>query len=128
MIIGKKSIGIAHGTCAALLAFFIVFFVSVNASAQDGAGAYESAKKRLSSLNSSESQLSRRDCWLSVIEAFGSVYLEYPTDASSDDALFMVGTLYERLYERSGATADIKAAVDAFGQLIREYPEEHTFR
>lgn len=103
-----------------LLVSFWPFF---QANAQDGAGAYESAKKKLALLNASEKQLSRRDCWLSVIESFGTVYLEYPAHERADDAVYMVGILYGRLYERSRVKQDISKEVDAFGRLIRDYPD-----
>jgi len=92
------------------------------AGAEDGVGAYESAKKKLAALNASEQQLSRRDCWLSVIESFGAVYLEYPNHERADDAVYMVGILYGRLYERSWVKKDLEKAVDAFERLVRDYP------
>ncbi len=94
----------------------------VSTGAEDGAGAYESAKKKLALLNASEKQLSRRDCWLSVIESFGTVYLEYPSHERADDAGYMTGILYGRLYERSWAKKDLEKAVEAFERLVRDYP------
>lgn len=90
--------------------------------AGDGAGAYESAKKKMAALNASENQLSRRDCWLSVIESFGTVYLEYPDHERADDAVYMVGILYGRLYERSRARKDLQKAIEAFDRLVHDYP------
>ncbi|MBN2225605.1 MAG: N-acetylmuramoyl-L-alanine amidase [Deltaproteobacteria bacterium] len=104
-------------------AFLVSLWPFSRADAQDGVGAYESAKKRLAALNSSESQLSRRDCWLSVIESFGTVYLEYPTHERADDSVYMVGILYGRLYKRSWKKQDINKGVEAFKRLIRDYPK-----
>ncbi len=95
------------------------------AVAEDGAGAYESAKKKLAVLNTSENQLSRRDCWFSVIESFSTVYLEYPKSERADDAAYMVGILYGRLYERSRVKKDLEKALDAFQLLVRDYPDSN---
>ncbi len=117
----------------ALLRSFYFFFVAVlllastwpfpQANAADGSGAYESAKKKLASLNASEKQLSRRDCWLSVIESFATVYLEYPDCERADDAVYMVGVLYGRLHERSWVKKDLDEAVEAFRRLVLDYPD-----
>jgi N-acetylmuramoyl-L-alanine amidase len=102
---------------------FASFWPFPRANAADGAGAYDSAKKKLSVLNASEKQLSRRDCWLSVIESFATVYLEYPGYERSEDAVYMVGILYGRLYERSWVKKDLNKAVEAFSLLVRDYPD-----
>jgi N-acetylmuramoyl-L-alanine amidase len=104
-------------------ALLFSFWPGPLAVAEDGAGAYESAKKKLAALNASENQLSRRDCWLSVIESFSTVYLGYPAGERTDDAAYMVGTLYVRLYERSWVKKDLEKATEAFQLLIRDYPD-----
>jgi N-acetylmuramoyl-L-alanine amidase len=104
------------------MALTVLFQPPLKAGAEDGAGAYESAKKKLAVLNGSEKQLSRRDCWLSVIESFGTVYLEYPAHEQADDAVYMVGILYGRLHERSWVRKDLEKAVEAFELLVRDYP------
>jgi N-acetylmuramoyl-L-alanine amidase len=103
-------------------AAILVSVRQVSWAAEDGAAAYESAKKKLAALDASEKQLSRRDCWLSVIESFGTVYLEYPSHERADDAVYMVGILYGRLHERSWVRQDLEKAVEAFKRLVRDYP------
>jgi N-acetylmuramoyl-L-alanine amidase len=121
-MVHRRSIRSFYPLFVAVL-LFASFCPFPHANATDGAGAYESAKKKLAVLNASEKQLSRRDCWLSVIESFATVYLEYPAYEKSDDAVYMVGMLYGRLYERSWVKNDLNKAVEAFGRLVRDYPD-----
>ncbi len=85
--------------------------------------AYKAAKKKYVLMRVSESKVKLRDSWIDVIDAFLSVYLEYPESERGDDSLYMVGRLYEELYGQSKNGMDLYRAIETYDKLTVEYPK-----
>jgi N-acetylmuramoyl-L-alanine amidase len=111
-----------------LLCFAILLIPSISPNAKElgsspSETAYKAAKKKYVVMRISETKVKMRDNWVDVIDTFLSVYLEYPDSERGDDSLYMVGRLYEELYEQSMNKKDLSRAIDAYEKLIQNYPK-----
>lgn len=73
-------------------------------------------------LKDPQKQKSRHE-WLACIKRAESVYAAHPDGVRADDALFMIGRLYSRLYKLSGKLNDRQEAVDHYCRLLRRFPK-----
>jgi len=103
----------------------LIFFRSTPALAIDAKSAYEGAKKKMFELKSSPSKMERRDMWLGVIESFLEVSIDFPNSEKADDALYMVGSLYAELYQKSYNSKDLYRAIESFETLVKSYPKSN---
>lgn len=118
----KKKLGIA----AALL-----FVWGVVLPCQMGHGsmqyAYRQAVAGYKELLADSDKQKDRHNWFVCAEKFRAVYAAEPDGPWSDDAIFMIGRLYEELNRRSSGVNDKHEALDYFSRLIRRYPNSpHT--
>lgn len=68
-----------------------------------------------------------RHYWLACIKRFDMVYTSEPSGPRADDAIFMIGRLYSRLYEITSRPRDRQDAVDYYWRLLKRFPKS-TFR
>jgi len=118
----KKKLGIS----AALL-----FVWGVVLPCQMGHGsmqyAYRQAVAGYKELLADSDKQKDRHNWFVCAEKFRAVYAAEPDGPWSDDAIFMIGRLYEELNRRSSGVNDKHEALDYFSRLIRRYPNSpHT--
>ncbi len=66
-----------------------------------------------------------RHRWERVINAFDNVVLRNPKHIRVPEAIFTIGTLYERMYDVSRLRSDSDNAIDHYERLTREFPKSH---
>ncbi len=64
-----------------------------------------------------------RHFWINCIEKFKSVYRTDPEGPWAAAGLYMTGTLYSQLYNRSGRTADLQESIDHFERILHRFPQ-----
>ncbi len=109
--------------CLAILLIPFISSYTKETGSSPAETAYKAAKKKYVVMRISESEVKIRDNWIDVIDTFLSVYLEYPDSEKGDDSLYMVGRLYEELYEQSKNRNDLNRAIEAYEKLIQKYPK-----
>lgn len=107
-------------------AWFLFFFATF-ANAADPAGeAYEAARASHAALKAMpEEQLKFAHNWRRTIEKFDAVSEKYPKSWVADDALYMSGTLYYELYDRSRLAKDLRSAVEKFDVCSTKFPSSN---
>ncbi|MBW2058363.1 MAG: N-acetylmuramoyl-L-alanine amidase [Deltaproteobacteria bacterium] len=112
-----------------LLAFALVLLMSswwaCRATAsppKDGETAYKEARAEYYALRNSEAKRRYRSNWVRCIGRFEAVWRDFPESQRADDALYMVGRLYEDLHRRSGRASDLEFAISAYQRLTALYP------
>lgn len=101
------------------LFFLIPFFVH-------GAGGperlFQDARSCYQVLKKSSAERKYRHNWLNCIKKYEKVVKKFPKSQRADDALFMVGKLYYRLYAYSSKRSDLNYAIDSYRKLTKRYP------
>ncbi len=105
-----------------LITWVFVFPLRSPASPSRKADAlYENARTEYYSLMGSQKKRKYRSNWLKCIHQFEEVYQIFPESDQADDALFMIGTLYEDLNRYSGRSSDLDLALSAYQRLTILY-------
>lgn len=86
---------------------------------------YQKARKALEQIENSPSRQKYRDKWEEVCARFEKVVAKHPKSARADDALFMLGRIYERIYRVSYLKSDLDKAVEYYQRLADEYPKSN---
>ena len=118
----KKKLGI-------VAALFFVWAVVLPCQMGHGSMqyAYRQAVAGYKELLADSDKQKDRHNWFVCAEKFRAVYAAEPDGPWSDDAIFMIGRLYEELNKRSSGVNDKHEALDYFSRLIRRYPNSpHT--
>ncbi len=106
--------------CLSLFLLFPVQHVSSNIEAQ-----YQKAKRAYSAMDRSPSKKKLRDNWMKVIYMFSDISEQAPTSNRADDACYMVGILYQEMYQYSFLNEDLDRAIEAFRELTIKHPESN---
>jgi len=107
---------------------FIVIFVglslprSLPLAAGEAEALYQRARREYYALEKSEQRKKKRIYWERCIHRFERVYDKFPKSNRADDALFMVGELYEELSHYSGLSSDLNLAISPYQRLTTFYP------
>ncbi len=108
--------------------FFIVLFVglslprSLPLAADEAEALYQMARREYYALEKSEQRKKKRIYWERCIHRFERIYDKFPKSNRADDALFMVGKLYEELSHYSGLSSDLNLAISPYQRLTTYYP------
>jgi N-acetylmuramoyl-L-alanine amidase len=86
---------------------------------------YESARRAYQRLKESRERQHYRSNWVKCIDRFDQVYQNFPESNRADDALFMMGRLYEGLYRYSSRQMDLALAISAYQRLTVLYPSSN---
>lgn len=113
---GKRNIIVLHLLLAAVLCLS-----SVAQARPDAKALYEKALQLQQTLNASSSQQAQLNQWKKVVDAFRSVYYNFPSSSYCDNALFQVGTLYGQMGDRFHDTLLLRRACSTYQFLITEY-------
>jgi N-acetylmuramoyl-L-alanine amidase len=116
------SVAKRHQISLTVLLSFALFLSLANRiySAED---LYLKARNLYSSLECSDSKSRQR--WETCIDLLKSVYGNDVSDSRADDALFMTGNIYARLYQSSHKKTDLSLAIDYLRRLIQRYPKSN---
>ncbi len=85
-------------------------------------GLYQAARDSYYSLKKSGAKKKYRHNWFKVIERFARVAKKYPKSDNADDAWFMVGQLYQELYQYSLLRDDLKQAIESYRETVKNFP------
>lgn len=66
-----------------------------------------------------------RDNWIVSIEKFDSAYQKEPSGKFAPASLYLMGTLWQDLYYKSGIKADKHEAVDIFKRIVKRFPDSN---
>lgn len=107
-----------------LLIVFISFVLLTSSAHHLGAetseNLYLNAYKSYKSLENSGCKARWR--WINCIKLFESVYRNNVNSSRADDALFMIGKLYTRLYKSFHKRTDLVLAINYYRRLTERYP------
>lgn len=84
---------------------------------------YFSAEACYRDLQQDPAKMKYRHHWLSCIRKFESVYRVDPDGPWAPAGLFMAGTLYSELYQRSYLASDLQEAVDVLRRIGKRFPQ-----
>jgi len=108
------------------LVFILIFFhllICPDVAYSGGAeGLYLAARDSYYSLKKSGAKKKYRHNWFKVIERFSRVAKKYPKSEKADDAWFMVGELYQELYQYSLLRDDLKQAINSYREIVKDFP------
>jgi N-acetylmuramoyl-L-alanine amidase len=108
---------------------FLLFFFLLSTSLYQSAAAdgveydYRQAELSFKKLLKDPQKQKDRHYWLACIKSFSSVYTSEPSGPRADDAIFMIGRLYSKLYEISSRSRDRQEAVDYCWRLLKRFPK-----
>lgn len=105
-----------------LLITWVVPLPAPASSPAQAEAAYQKARTEYHSLQRSGKKRRYRANWLKCIGQFEEVRRSFPEGERADDALFMVGRLYEDLNRYSGRSSDLSLAISAYQRLTTFYP------
>lgn len=103
----------------------LFFCAAASVSALDPETAYQQAKGRYLSLQSSSKKQLYRENWLDVIEGFVGVAQAWPRHRRAPDALYMAGKTARGLYQVSHLRDDADMALRYFNRIVIEYPKDN---
>lgn len=87
---------------------------------------YRLAKSEYDRLAKNPRLRTHRKAWIQLISKFRKVYLAYPNNKKvAPKALFMMARCYSELYGYSGASKDIKEAIERYQVLTERFPESY---
>jgi N-acetylmuramoyl-L-alanine amidase len=86
-------------------------------------GCRSNAESSFERLQKSRQKQKYRHNWLNCIDKFKGVYSAQPNGRWADDAIFMVGYLYSRLYRHSFSQKDKVESLDYFNRLLKRFPK-----
>ncbi|NIO05240.1 MAG: tetratricopeptide repeat protein, partial [Proteobacteria bacterium] len=125
MKLQKASMTHARSVAGVLLMSLIFWLLPLDplASASSEAEAlYQEAADAYHALQKSEQKKKKRVYWKRCILRFERVYETFPKSNRADDALYMVGRLYEELSHYSGLASDLNLAISPYQRLTILYP------
>ncbi|MEW6595255.1 MAG: N-acetylmuramoyl-L-alanine amidase [Thermodesulfobacteriota bacterium] len=106
----------------ALLSLAWLFFLAAPATAAPSPEKrYNDAKAYYQKLLSTKEGKNRQN-WLNGAKSFRSLYQKNPDHAVAPKSLFMLGTIYAALHERSSKADDLSEAISYFEDLATLYP------
>lgn len=107
-----------------LLIFSLCLSLCLPAAAVNGIEhEYRQARLSFERLIKDPQKQKGRHPWLACIKKFRSVYAAQPDGPRADDALFMMGYLYSKLYEVSSSLQDRQEALDYYCRLLKRFPK-----
>jgi N-acetylmuramoyl-L-alanine amidase len=62
-----------------------------------------------------------RDSWLTSVTAFRSIYKAAPTHQVAPKSLFMLGQIYQAMFQQSGKAKDLDQAIASYEELSAKY-------
>ena len=81
---------------------------------------YEQAKDYYQELLDS-GKAQNRNRWLTSVTAFRSIYKAAPDHQAAPKSLFMLGKIYQTMYQQSGKTKDLDQAIASYEELSTKY-------
>jgi N-acetylmuramoyl-L-alanine amidase len=105
-----------------ILVTSLVLLCPVVAHSGGAEGLYQAARDSYYSLQKSGTKKKYRHNWFRVIEGFTRVVKKYPSSDGADDAWFMVGQLYQELYQYSLLRDDLKRAIESYREVVKNFP------
>lgn len=100
----------------------LILLYPVVAHSGGAEGLYQAARNSYYALQKSGAKKKYRHNWFKVIEGFSRVAKKYPDSDSADDAWFMVGQLYQELYQYSLLRDDLKRAIESYREVVKNFP------
>lgn len=64
----------------------------------------------------------KRDSWLTSVTAFRSIYKAAPGHQAAPKSLFMLGKIFQTMFQQSGKAKDLDQAIAAYEELSAKYP------
>ncbi|MFH1624229.1 MAG: N-acetylmuramoyl-L-alanine amidase [Pseudomonadota bacterium] len=116
----KKKI-IAHTISILLLVFVLESHVLADSSERK----YQEARTAFKTLEVSKAERKYRYNWISCARKFEEVYKRYPKGKRADNAMYMVGKIYQQLYGYSNKESDLDKAMQFYGRVVKRYPESN---
>ncbi|UCD84034.1 MAG: N-acetylmuramoyl-L-alanine amidase [Deltaproteobacteria bacterium] len=83
---------------------------------------YQAARGSYYDLKKSGTKRKYRHNWFKVIDRYIRVTKEHPKSEKADDAWFMVGELYQELYQISLLRDDLKQAIESYRKVVEDFP------
>jgi N-acetylmuramoyl-L-alanine amidase len=118
MYVRKRKIDLAL-----FLLLVISMFCGVAGATDNIRYEYRRAESSFERLQKSRQKQKYRHNWLNCIDKFKGVYSAQPNGRWADDAIFMVGYLYSRLYRHSFSQKDKVESLDYFNRLLKRFPK-----
>lgn len=87
----------------------------------DIARQYEQAKAYYQDLVASD-KAKNRNSWLTSVTAFRSIYKAAPNHQAAPKSLFMLGKIYQTMFQQSKKTQDLDQAIASYEELSSKYP------
>ena len=87
----------------------------------DIARQYEQAKAYYQDLVASD-KAKNRNSWLTSVTAFRSIYKAAPNHQAAPKSLFMLGKIYQTMFQQSRKTQDLDQAIASYEELSAKYP------
>jgi N-acetylmuramoyl-L-alanine amidase len=84
---------------------------------------YRQAKEYASYLEQDKARKKDRGAWLTGVRNFRKIHIACSNDVLGPPSLFMIGTLYRRMYEQFGIPIDLDYAIDHFTDVATLYPK-----
>jgi len=88
----------------------------------DIAKQYRQARAYYQNLAARDKDGQDRNSWLTSVNAFRSIYQVAPDHAAAPKSLFMLGKIYQTLFQQSGQGQDLDQAIKAYEELSSRYP------
>ncbi len=107
--------------CLALLPD--IFWSAPAQAASNPRHVYFRAEACYRDLKKDPAKMKFRHNWLSCIRQFEAVYRADPDGPWAPAGLFMTGTLYSQLYQRSYLASDLKEAADVLQRIGKRFPQ-----
>lgn len=112
------------GFLITLVCFFSVAVAPSAGAVKNDELAFQRAKEAYTRLlTSTAPQRSHRDRWVAVIERLQGFADLHPDHLRAPEAEFLAAQATEQIYRISRLAADARAAVEAYDQLAKNYPE-----
>lgn len=84
---------------------------------------YDEAKFYYNELHNNQALASSRENWLKGTRNFRRIYLSSPTSELAPSCLFMLGRLYEEMYDRFNLGIDLQESISYFKDTSRLFPQ-----
>jgi len=91
-------------------------------SQEDIARQYGQAKAYYQNLAARDKGGQDRNSWRTCVTAFRSIYKAAPDHAAAPKSLFMLGKIYQTLFQQSGEGQDLDQAIASYEELSSRYP------
>jgi N-acetylmuramoyl-L-alanine amidase len=109
-----------------ILPLIFVLMVCSLAFAQDGAQAlYQKAHSSDLMLRSDPARSGNVVEWERIISSYKLIIDSYPNDPIIDDIIFIIGGLYQKMYEQFGMRTYLNRGIENYHTVLRDYPESY---